>query len=319
VEVNYQGSAGVGLLNRWDINAIPLDMATSFADLDRIRTSAQNYKPYPQFGSIYHYSNYGHHTHHSGTVRFEKRYSHGLTFSTFYTRSKAIDEASSDGAATGVTFYNRRLEKARADYDVTNRWVTYVTYELPFGRGRSFLGGSGGFVNALLGDWNLNVIQTLENGVPFSFSFDGTSNVYLPGVSRPNMVPAKTYDDIKIPWDSHGPCRHMLSCALPWADMNAFAYPDSFTPGQSGRNIQTGPGMIWHQVSIAKEFPIGERIRGGLRFDINNPFKRNFFSRPNNVVNFRNPQNFGKISGIQGGFCCLTGYLYSNIEFKLEF
>ncbi len=319
VEASYQGSSGIGLLNGWDVNAIPLNIAGSFDDLDRIRRASQNFRPYSQFGSILHYSNYGHNSFHSGTIRFEKRHSHGLTLSSFYTRSKALDESSGDGGAGGVTFYNRGLEKGRSDYDVTNRWVTYAAYELPIGKGRRLLGQSGRLADALFGNWNLNVIQTLENGAPFSFSFAGTSNVYLPGTLRPDIAPGKTYQDIKIPWDSRGPCRHIVACALPWADINAFAYPASFRPGQSGRNIQTGAGILWHQVSVAKEFHITERLRGGLRYDVNNPFKRYFFSRPGTAVDFRNPQNFGKITASSGSFSGLGGRLYQNIEFKVEF
>jgi hypothetical protein len=319
VELSYQGSAGVGLLNWWDINAIPLDISRDFAELDRIRRAPQNYRQYPQFGSILHYSNYGHNTFHSGTIRFEKRQSHGLTLSSFYTFSKAMDESSADAGAAGVTFYNRRLEKGRADYDVTNRWVTYAVYDLPIGRGRRLLGQSGRWTNALLGGWNLSVIQTLENGIPFGFGFSGSSNFYLPGVMRPDMAAGKTYDDIKVSWDAHGPCRHTIACALPWADLNAFAYPASFQPGMSGRNIQTGPGLIWHQISMSKEFRISERFRGAVRYDLNNPFKRYFFSRPNNVVDFRNPQTFGKITGNSGSFSGLGGRLYQSIEFKVEF
>ncbi|MCC6861610.1 MAG: TonB-dependent receptor [Bryobacterales bacterium] len=319
VELSYQGSAGVGLLNRWDINVIPLNIATSFADLDRIRRAAQNYKPYPHFGSIYNYGNYGHNTYHSGTLRFEKRYSRGLSLTSFYTWAKAIDEFSNDGGASGVTFYNRSLEKARADYDVAHRWVTYVTYELPVGRGRAFLNDAHWLLNGFLGDWNLAVIQSLETGAPFGFTQTGSSNVYLPMVQRPDMAPGKTYGDIRIPWDRHGPCRHTVACALPWADINAFAYPPSFTPGQAGRNIINGPGMIWHQVSLAKRIPVGERIKGMLRVDVNNPFKRPFFAAPNSAVNFRNPQAFGKITSSQGSYSGIGGRTYIYAIFKLEF
>ena len=34
LELNYQGSAGVGLLNRWDINAIPLNVSNDPAQLE---------------------------------------------------------------------------------------------------------------------------------------------------------------------------------------------------------------------------------------------------------------------------------------------
>ena len=52
METIYQGSAGVGLLNNWDINAVPLNIASDYATLDNIRRNVQNFKPYPQFGQV---------------------------------------------------------------------------------------------------------------------------------------------------------------------------------------------------------------------------------------------------------------------------
>jgi hypothetical protein len=319
LDLSYQGSGGVGLLNRWDINAIPLDISRDPVQLENIRRASQNFRPYPHFGSIFHYSNYGHSTYHSGTVKIEKRYSQGLSLTSFYTWSKSIDEDSDDGGAGGVTFYNRRLEKARSDHDVTHRWVTYALYSLPFGRGKKWLRDAHPIVNGILGNWELNGIQTIESGVPFGFGFTGSPNVYLPGTLRPDLAPGKTYDDIKVPWDRKGPCRHQQACALPWMDVNAFAYPASFTPGQTGRNIITGPGNFWHQLSISKTFPFRERLRGTLRYDINNPLKLYFFNQPNNTVDLRNTQSFGKITGNQGSFSGLGGRTYMQIIFKLEF
>ncbi|MGH8246526.1 MAG: hypothetical protein ACREUU_08840, partial [Gammaproteobacteria bacterium] len=215
VDLSYQGSAGVGLLNRWNINSIPLNISSDPEQLETIRQSAQNFRPYRHFDSIFHYSNYGHSTYHSGTVKFEKRYSRGLTLTSFYTFSKSLDEASSDAAASGITFYNRRLEKGRSDFDVTHRWITYWVWQLPAGRGKRWLNNANWLVNGLLGNWELTGIQTLENGSPFGFTHTGSSSVFLPGTLRPNMAPGKTYGDIKLPWDAHGPCRHQRACALP--------------------------------------------------------------------------------------------------------
>jgi hypothetical protein len=318
-DINYQGSSGVGLLNRWDINAIPLDVSTDPVQLERIRTQSQNFRPYPHFGSVSHYSNYGHSSFHSGTVKVEKRFSQGFSLTSFYTFSKSIDEASDDGTGSGRTFYNRRLEKARSNYDVTHRWVTYALVEMPFGKGRRWMNSSNWFVNGALGGWELNLIQTVESGIPLSFGIAGSPNVYLPGTVRANMAPGMTYDDIKLDWDPKGPCRHQIACSLPWANINAFAYPASFTPGTSGRNIVTGPGMFWHQISISKTFTFFERLKGSLRYDVNNPFKQYFFSNPGTTVDFRNPQNFGKITGNQGSFSGQGGRLYQQIIFKLEF
>jgi len=81
-----------------------------------------------------------------------------------------------------------------------------------------------------------------------------------------------------------------------------------------------GPGILWHEVSAAKEFPIRERLRGSLRLDVNNPFKRYFFAPPNSVVDFRNPQAFGKITGTQGLTSGIgASKFFMEMIFRLEF
>ncbi|MEX2261554.1 MAG: TonB-dependent receptor [Bryobacteraceae bacterium] len=323
LDLNYQGSAGVGLLNYWDINQIPLDISRDPVELERIRRASQDYRPYPHFGQIRHYSNFGHSTYHGATVKVERRMSNSWSFTTFYTFSKAIDQDSDDSAAGGVTYYNRRLEKARSDYDVTHKWVTYWTWEMPFGRGKRWL-NSGGVLGRVIGNWELNGINTVETGAPFGFTHNGNlpggvANVYLPGTQRPNLAPGKTYDDIQLDWNRRGPCRHVVACAEPWADINAFAIPGSFTPGQMGRNIVNSPGLFWQQISMVRTIPITERIRGMLRLDINNPFKIPFFNVPGSAVDFRNPQNFGKITGSIGSFSGQGGRTYLHAIFRLEF
>ena len=326
VEFTYQGSSSVGLLNRWDINAIPLDISKDFAQLENIRRSSQNYRPFPHFGQILHYSNYGHSSFHSGTVKVEKRLSSGFSFTSFYTWGKSIDEASDDSTASGATFYNRRLEKARSNYDVAHRWITYAIWEIPVGKGKKWM-NNGGWATHVIGNWELAAIQTAETGIPITFTHNGRlpgtiTNVYLPGTLRPDMAPGKTYEDVQLEWDRHGPCRHSVSCAEPWADLNAFAIPASYTAGQAGRNIINGPGMFWHQFGLSKRFTFTERIRGMLRVEFTAPFKYPFFSPPSGTgttVDFRNPQAFGKITAQQGGFSGLGARTMTTAIFRLEF
>ena len=106
-----------GLVGRWFVEPVghqcdpPEYLQRSGRSWKASASASQNFRPYPQFGSVLHYSNYGHSSFHSGTVKLEKRMSSGLSFTSFYTWGKSIDEASDDGTASGVTFYNRRLEK----------------------------------------------------------------------------------------------------------------------------------------------------------------------------------------------------------------
>ena len=155
LEVLYQGSRGVRLLNNWDINQIPLNIST---DPDSLRTRFQQpprtSSPIRSSAPIQHYSNYGDNSYHGSTWRVEKRYSQGLVLNAFYTFSKSLNNGDNDGGVSGITFYNRALEKARANYDIRHRFVSVLTYELPFGKGRKFMGSAGKVVNALLGGWD---------------------------------------------------------------------------------------------------------------------------------------------------------------------
>src|ERR1700751_5046550 len=142
-------------MNWWHRNQIPLHVSTDPAVLPQIYRAPQNYVPYPQFGPIADYSNFGHSTYHSGTIRIEKRFSNGIGLNTFYTYSKALDNADGESQATGQDFYNRSLEKGIAGFDLTHRFINTVMYDLPFGAGRRFL-NRGGVLNAVFGGWQLN-------------------------------------------------------------------------------------------------------------------------------------------------------------------
>jgi hypothetical protein len=316
MELSYQGSAGVGLLNGWNVNSIHPDISNDRAVLDQIFQNPQPFRPYSHFGTVNLWSNFGHNTYHSGTVKFEKRFSRGLTLTTFYTRSKAMDESDNDGIAGGITYYNRRLEKARAGYDLAHRSVTYATYELPFGRGRKWL-GNGGATDWFLGGWNVSWIQTFQSGTPVTFSVAGSPNRYLPTVgNRPNVV--GTYDDIKVDnWEIGDRFNNNLK--NPMWNINAFAYPAPYTVGNAGRNIVEGPGLIWSQASIAKVVKFGEKVNLDLRFDVNNVFKQPNFANPSTAANITSPGLFGKPTATNGGWCCLGGQFTGTFAARLWF
>ena len=96
LELSYEGSAGVGLLEGWNINTVPFNISSDPNTLNTIFKSYQNYRPFPKFGEIDQWGNFGHSTYHAGTVKLTRRFSHGFTISSFYTRSKAIDNCDND-------------------------------------------------------------------------------------------------------------------------------------------------------------------------------------------------------------------------------
>jgi len=316
VDVSYQGSGGVKLLNSWNINAIRPDVSTNTAVLTQIYQNSQAYKPYPQFGNVNLWSNFGHSTYHSGTVKIEKRLSGGFTLTSFYTRGKSIDNSSADGAASGVTYFNRSLEKAPSNYDVANHSTTYVTYEMPFGKGRKWI--HGGFKEAVLGGWNLRWIQTFMSGKPVTFNISGSPYQYVPTVGiRPNQILPN--NQLIVPNYQVGGNRFNASLENAMWNINAFANPAPFTIGTLGRNTIYGKGVNWAQASLGKTFRIKERYALEIRYDANNVFKTVSLANPSSTVNLSNPGTFGKPVAEFAEWCCLggsfSGYAAANFKF----
>jgi hypothetical protein len=318
LEISYQGSSGVGLLERWQYNTFPVDyFAGNPAQQNIVRAAAQNYRPFPHFGDIRFRSNFGHSTFHSGTVKLEKRMSQGLYFSTFYTFSKAIDSQDGDNDGSGIApIQNRGLEKARSGFDRTHRYIGVVNYELPFGQGKSW--ASSGWKKMVFGGFELSWIQTLESGNPITFSYAGSPFNYYPGFagsSRPDIIsPISIRDD----WYDLGGNRFnnaIINSVYDGANngLSHFTYPGGcgtsttipagfdrtrcdYRIGNAGRNIMTGLPLRWTQISAQKNFQFSERYKAQLRWDMQNVFKTFNFNTPTATVDFRNPSQFGKVS-----------------------
>jgi hypothetical protein len=319
LEVSYQGSAGVGLIERWNINTFPLDFGKGdLAFQNRVLAQAQNFRPYPHFGDVRLRSNHGHSTFHSGTVRLERRLAQGLYFNTFYTFSKTLDSQDFDNDGSGVApIQNKGLEKGRAIFDRNHRYIGVVTWELPMGNGKRFL-NRGGWWHRVFGGYEIAWIQTIESGNPLTFTFANSPFNYYPtfvGNRRPDLVSRPRLRDN---WGDLGGDRFNQLNSNPIIDINHFAYPAAFTPGNSGRGILTGTRLLWSQVSASKDIQIGERLNFQIRWDFQNAFHNYNFNPPTNTVDFRNPNAFGKLTADQRT-ASLGGQALMNLTLQLTF
>lgn len=300
VELQYLGQGGVGLINGRNINQIPLSVyaTESSTALNSIFSNQQAALPYPHFGTVRLYSNFGHNTYHGMNVRFERRYSSGLAYNIYYTFSKTINDADGGGNANGVDYYNRRLDKGLASYDIRHRTIGLLQYSLPFGRDRKWL--NKGVSNALLGGWDLTWSQTIQSGQPFSVTYSNNPSRQLPGggVQRPNIV-APNFDAAMTPgWSGVGENRYPFSAQVPYLLDSAFAYPGAFTVGNLGRNTFRGPGIGWAVTSLVKWINIGERLRAQVGLDgLNFPWKQPNYNNPSSTFNTSNNATFGRITG----------------------
>ncbi len=73
-----------------------------------------------------------------------------------------------------------RADYSQSDYNLPIANVTSLVYDLPFGRGRTFMNNAGALTDSLLGGWQISGINTLQAGTPFNITYSPNCR---PGVS----------------------------------------------------------------------------------------------------------------------------------------
>ena len=75
------------------------------------------------------------------------------------------------------------------DDDSPLRWATTFSYDLPFGKGKTFLSSSGRAMDMLVGGWSLNAIGIYQTGFPLQITQTPDNNsLFGYDVQRPNAT-----------------------------------------------------------------------------------------------------------------------------------
>lgn len=135
-------------------------------------------------------------------ARYEQRMSGGLTLLNSFTWEHSLDNASASlegNSPSPQDANNIAADYAQSDYNLPIINITSLVYDLPFGRGRRFLDHGNGFVDAVLGGWQVSLINTAQAGTPFNITYTPNSATAVsPLISatyrgsneyRPNRVP----------------------------------------------------------------------------------------------------------------------------------
>lgn len=252
-------------------------------------------RPYPQYAGGVSGStpNIGNSIYHAVQFKFEKRFSHGLSFLSYYTISKLIDDSSFSsgnvswlGGTTSIQNYkNLRLERSISSMDVPQRLVVSFAYELPVGKGKVFGGGMNRAVNAVVGGWSVDGLLTFSKGYPIATALQG--GVLWDGTQRPNLIGDPS---------TSGPIESRLNNYFNTA---AFSRPAPDTYGTAPRNLNyRTPGVKNADVSILKNIAITESKRLQFRAEAFNVTNTPTFGTPNSTFG---ASNFGVINGYAGG------------------
>jgi TonB dependent receptor len=275
--LSYLGSGTRHLTQLLDVNQ-PLTPGAA---------SVQSRRPRTQFSSVGIRAPLGNASYQALAAKVEKRYSKGLTVLASYTWSHAIDDAiETDTNAGGQGLENNYdVQRSRGNslFDLRHVFVGSVVYDMPFGKGRTWM-NRGGPIDWVLGGWQVGGIVTLRSGLPFTplvstdISNTGTTN-------HPNRIGNGNLD----------PGSRTLGR---WFDLSAFEIPTALTCGNSERNILYGPPSRNMDLKLGKNFHIGETKRVEFRAEAFNFTNTPHFNLPN--VNINMPQG-GTISGAGEG------------------
>ncbi len=132
-------------------------------------------RPFPQFGGINELErNEGRVWYNSLQVLVNKRLSRGLSLSGTYTFSKTIEEAiqqpgQQDSTASYIDDVARIKNRSLAFSDRPHRLTMSGVWELPFGKGRKYLGGANRFVDLFVGGWQAAGLYIFNTGRPWQF------------------------------------------------------------------------------------------------------------------------------------------------------
>ncbi|MEW5974662.1 MAG: carboxypeptidase regulatory-like domain-containing protein [Acidobacteriota bacterium] len=287
LSLSYAGSRGVNLLGQADANiAIPQilpDGREFFPEGSRRRNPSfdQVRSTYQGFNSVYN----------SLTGGVLKRINRDLQFQASYTFAKSIDDSSatsgrleySNGQARVFDPYNRRLNRARSDFDVRHTFSSNFTYQFPVASSLR------GFAGLLLNGWQMNGIIMLSSGVPFTplVAGDPDRDASDENAARPNRIQGVSL----VPPGGRSPNL--------WFNPDAFGPPQPGFRGNSGRNIVTGPNFKTVDFSLVKQFRLGESRSLQFRTEVFNLFNRANFDLPANSEDGELIYNYLPPSGSQ--------------------
>lgn len=130
-------------------------------------------RPFPQFGGISELErNEGKVWYNSFQALVNKRLTRGLSVNATYTFSKTIEEAiqqpgQQDNTASYIDDVARIKNRSLAFSDRPHRFTISGVWELPFGKGRAFLGNSNRLADIFVGGWQLAGMYIFNSGRPW--------------------------------------------------------------------------------------------------------------------------------------------------------
>jgi len=240
--------------------------------------------PYAQGSDVL--TNYSNSTYNSLQVEVHHRMRSGLSWQANYTFGKTLSDADGDVQSRLQHFLdinNPKLERARANFDLTHAIKAAGYYQFPFGKNHRLHLHA---LDAVIGGWTFGSVTTWQSGAPFSIlSEQGTLNRSSAGRSYyntadTNLAGSALRNEVSYRMTGNGPMVVNPSAVNP-ADGTgvaatpnappfpgeAFFNPSAGTVGVLQRRMFSGPWTFDIDMSVFKTVTIKEKHTLELRMD----------------------------------------------------
>ena len=287
-----------------------------------------------QFGSNTYLTNLGSSSYNALLLTLSRNYAQGLRFDFNYTWSHSIDNTSL--SANGNSLFSNsgficdltqpRACRGSSDFDVRQEINANFLYDLPFGRGKMFLGNVNHLVDEAIGGWSLSGVPSYRTGVAvpvnadaFLASFDNNDYAIFTG----------NKGDLKTKVNNVDGTVYQFAGGAAGASkvLSEFRGPLGIEYGQ--RNLVSGPGAFFFDAGLAKDFAILSDNKLNLKFraDAFNVLNHPNFSAPQNnpyttapALNIvTNASPFGQITSTVSSPGNPDDYRVAQFSLRLEF
>jgi hypothetical protein len=272
--ISYIGNKGTNIMNRSYTNVI--DPLTGI-------------RPYPQYGQIELRAKDGNSEFEAMQLSIKRYLAHGWLVSGNYMWSHAINDGSLGSGVEDDFPENvscRTCERASSDQDARQSFSAASVYQLPFGRGRTYLHDPGA-LGAIFGGWELSSVAGGRTGLPVNITVDRSAAVMPDGNSanqRPNYVAGVSLTP------SGGSTPGL------WINPAAFTVPAAGTWGDLGRNAFRGPALWQIDMALQRRIALRERMALEMRGEVFNTLNRAQYGNP--LADISAPSSFGRITSL---------------------
>ena len=261
-------------------------------------------RPYPQYAGL-NLNGQGccGSTYNSLQATVNKRFAGGGTLLVAYTNSKLLSntdtltswlEGGVSGGVGGIQDWNNLAgERSLSSQDVSQRLVISYVLDLPFGRGKKFMGSVSGISDKLVSGWGLDGVTVFQRGFPVKISYGQGTPLSSLGLGigglRPNVVSG-------CDKNTSGSSASRLG---EWFNTACFTPPGDYAFGNESRVDPTlrQDGAKNFDFAIFKKTTIFESAAIEFRTEFFNLFNHPQFGPPNGTCCLAPPNgNFGQVT-----------------------